>query len=117
MLSIYYNYTKYGNKMAVDKLIDLGIVEIICELFFLQKMNNPNTSIMCIGLMNKIIKFELNSDSISNKKLNRTLIENSVLERFEAFYLNGQDPVMSKLIKQGIEYLREYFNLLNKMEY
>ena len=104
-MSIYYNYTKKGDGSTILKMINIDLIETICSLIIEFDIINTHTSIISLGLLNKLIKYNSGSDRNLEleKKIYKVIIESSLKEKLEYLLINGKIQVITQLLHRNIE--------------
>jgi hypothetical protein len=104
-MSVYYNYSKKGDRSSILKMINLDLVEMISFLISDFENLNNHTTIVSLGLLSKLIKVDISSDRNNEieKKIFKAIQETSLKEKMEYLLVNGKHQVMSELLQRNLD--------------
>jgi hypothetical protein len=106
-MSVYYNYSKKGDRSSIIKMINLDLVEDISNLISDFENLNTHTTIVSLGLLSKLIKIDITSERNYEieSKISKAIQETSLKEKMEYLLVNGEHQVMSELLQRNLGHI------------
>jgi len=110
-MSVYYNYSKKGDRSSIIKMINLDLVEDISNLISDFENLNTHTTIVSLGLLSKLIKIDITSERNYEieSKISKAIQETSLKEKMEYLLVNGEHQVMSELLQRNLGHIENLY--------